>query len=95
MIEPDITESGTWLFRNCIFDQEIEDTLPVHGPSIVSNCGIGHGIKFVETETGLLKIEVDPEPPYATQEDCVALRKFMEETAVRWLQQVAPHRLTR
>ena len=64
------------------------------GKGVIANCNVGHGIKITEADDGRGKIEVDPSPPCAQMEGATALRHFMEETAVAWLQLVAPHRLS-
>lgn len=60
------------------------------GRGIISNCNAGFGIKFSETGDGRVAIEVDPTPAHA---EWPLVAAFMEETAVEWLKQVAPHRL--
>ncbi len=67
------------------------------GHGIIVNCNLGLGVKVSEGEGGRVVIEVNPNPldgywsiPPVRPD---ALINFMEETAVRWLQEVAPHRL--
>jgi hypothetical protein len=62
------------------------------GHGIVVNCNLGFGIRVEETEDGRANIYVAQNiitPDY----DGPAIRAFMEQTAVEWLRQVAPHRL--
>lgn len=62
------------------------------GKSVIMNCCFGFGVGVGETDDGRAKLEVIKDiisPGY----DGPAIRSFMEETAVAWLRQVAPHRL--
>jgi hypothetical protein len=64
--------------------------------SIIENCIFGHGIVVREDkETGRAKICVceDPIGDADPKREWKALRLFMEEIAVQWLEKVAPHRL--
>ena len=64
------------------------------GHAVVMNCDIEFAVRIEETEDGRARIFVDPNPPMADNEDCVALREMMEKTAIGWLKAVAPHRLS-
>lgn len=60
--------------------------------SLIFNCCFGFGVGVGETDDGRAKLEVMKDiitPDY----NGPAIRSFMEEIAVAWLQQVAPHRL--
>lgn len=63
-----------------------------NGRSVVINCFLGWGISIDSPEGERAAITVyedmDPEP------DHVAISDFMEATAVKWLERVAPHRLS-
>jgi hypothetical protein len=69
-------------------DQKVAD-----GKGVICNVNFGFCIKVTEADDGRANIEIDPEPINAGNPVCAALRGFMEDTAVEWLRQVAPHRL--
>lgn len=59
---------------------------------LVRDCDIGFGIGVEKLPNGRGYLFV-PKQVIAPGFDGPALRAFMEETAVAWLEQVAPHRL--
>lgn len=62
------------------------------GKSVIMNCCFGFGVGVTEMEDGRAQLMVQKQiisPGY----DGPAIRSFMEEVAVAWLRQVAPHRL--
>lgn len=74
-----------------------EDEKPIiiePGKSAIIRCRFGLGVRVEDGEDGMPSIIVDPSPANADRQDCVALRLHMENIAVAWLQQVAPHRLS-
>lgn len=70
------------------------------GHAALIRCSFGLGVRVLKREDpdepdeagNRIRIEVDP-MPISGGYDGPALRSFMEETAVAWLQRVAPHRL--
>ncbi|WP_139234276.1 hypothetical protein [Methylobacterium pseudosasicola] len=68
-------------------------TVPPDRSGIV-RCHFGFGVQMLERNDGRCGIAVDPQPPAAADPNSRALRQFMEATAVEWLRQVAPHRLS-
>lgn len=62
------------------------------GKGVLLNCNLGLGVEVTELPDGRASIHVSP-TPITNGYDGPALRAFMEETAVKWLEVVAPHRL--
>lgn len=65
-----------------------------NGRAAIINCNVDLGVGIEEIEGGRARFFVDPKPPGADNQASVALRLMMEETAVKWLKIVAPHRLS-
>lgn len=64
--------------------------------SAIIRCILGLGVIVAEADdgSGRAYIAVDPKPFGATNPEYKGLRTVMEEIAVTWLRQVAPHRLS-
>ncbi|MFC7663676.1 hypothetical protein ACFQWF_14580 [Methylorubrum suomiense] len=73
-------------------EDNTEILVPPDQSALIRTC-LGLGVQVIEHSNGRLGIAVDQEPPGASNTEYKALREFMEETAVAWLRQVAPHRL--